>query len=123
MLTSSGICSCCSGQAATSSLCLLARRVDQGLGKSKVGSGAALSAQRTAVTYQLTRALSASGELKAASSWWRQRRSLPYSFKTGTEWGASRQSLSAQQTPPGCDRSGDRSEGHPKWDSISNPHS
>jgi hypothetical protein len=63
-----------------------------------------------------------STELRASSSWSRQRRSLPYSFKTGTERGASRQSLWAKQTLPGYDRSGDRPEGHPIWDSISNRH-
>jgi hypothetical protein len=40
------------------------------------------------------------------------------------EWilngGASRRSPGATQTPPGYDRSGDRPEGHPTWDSISN---
>src|SRR5919106_7063226 len=37
--------------------------------------------------------------------------------------GANRQSLKAKQTPPGYDRSGDRPEGHPTWDSISNRRS
>ena len=62
-----------------------------------------------------------SKELRAESSR-RQRRSLPYNFKTGTERGANRQSLWAKQTPPGYDRSGDRPEGHPRPDSISNRH-